>query len=459
MAVKRERSDDPLDESVSHLYSVCDSLLGSVERETVGVKRTKMDDERRRKDDEARLRDREEHLCALKARRDLFVPASADDVVRLEVGGEAFTTTVSTLAAVPGTLFDVLLSGRFDVERNPETDAIVLDRSPLHFSTVLNYLRGCRAGGVAQPEFTLRGFSASDALEIAIEADYYGLEDLRVMAQNCTSLVVSQEVDATYRSVHEALSVAKDGDRIVVYPGTYFESIRVAKDVEVCGVGPTDKIVLVSTDGTPTASFVGSCRGRLVGISLREMSRFGVCTLEVSGSSCAVIEGCDMTTRQEANAVNVTEQGELTLRGCYIHGAKGSAVMLRDNASAVIEDNKLVNIGCCGVQARHNATYTLQGNTISSAAFGGVEANENSRGTIGNNTITRCKRGGILLHGSAHATIQSNVIKENEYGIRSFGNPHAAVLKGNLVSHSTHEDLKGVCEAEGVHPASPVTPH
>eukprot|EP00754_Rhynchopus_humris_P010956 Rhum_TRINITY_DN14186_c3_g2::Rhum_TRINITY_DN14186_c3_g2_i1::g.72931::m.72931 len=459
------------EDSISRIQASCDSLVVALGREERGVKRMRGSELERQKREEERLAEREHRFRALSRRLELFVTqgcSGGDNAVYLNVGGQRFVTTRQTLLAVPNTVFSVLLSGRFDVET--VDGAIHLDRDPTHFSYILNYLRSAlevsQQGGVPvavatcatpaaveeadvleaiQSLFSLKGVPLASAVRIAYEAEFYGLEHLKTMARNCTSLVVSKEVDAPYSSISEAIAKAQPGERIVVFPGTYFESIVITKKVEVCGDGPRGRIVIVTTDGTPTATF-DEDGGKLSNLSLREMSKFGVCTLDVKchAGGRAVLEQCDLTTRQEANTVNVSGHATLELCRCRIHGAKGSAVQLRDDAVAVMKENEFVNVGFSAVQARHRARYTLDGNVVSDAAYGGVDANDDSRGVISNNSFSNCARGGIILHGRASTSITGNVIHRCEYGINSFPGSTITKLEHNRLYDNTVQDASGV---------------
>ena len=475
------------EDSIGRIQASCDTLMVALGREERGVKRMRGSELERQKREEERLAEREDRFRSLSRRLELFVTqgcGGGDNAVYLNVGGQRFVTTRQTLLAVPNTVFSVLLSGRFDVET--VDGAIHLDRDPTHFSYILNYLRSAlevsqqagtpmaaaaavvapvaascatpaaaAAAAVVEEEadvleaiqslFSLKGVPLASAVRIAYEAEFYGLEHLKTMARNCTSLVVSKEVDAPYSSISEAIAKAQPGERIVVFPGTYFESIVITKKVEVCGDGPRGRIVIVTTDGTPTATF-DEDGGKLSNLSLREMSKFGVCTLDVKchAGGRAVLEQCDLTTRQEANTVNVSGHATLELCRCRIHGAKGSAVQLRDDAVAVMKENEFVNVGFSAVQARHRARYTLDGNVVSDAAYGGVDANDDSRGVISNNSFSNCARGGIILHGRAATSITGNVIHRCEYGINSFPGSTITKLEHNRLYDNTVQDASGV---------------
>uniref|UniRef100_A0A0K0FVV6 SH3KBP1-binding protein 1 (inferred by orthology to a human protein) n=1 Tax=Strongyloides venezuelensis TaxID=75913 RepID=A0A0K0FVV6_STRVS len=65
---------------------------------------------------------------------------SQNDVIRLNVGGTVFVTSKTTLTWLPDTFFTSLLSGRIDSVKDND-GSIFIDRDPLLFRIILNYLR------------------------------------------------------------------------------------------------------------------------------------------------------------------------------------------------------------------------------------------------------------------------------------------------------------------------------
>lgn len=63
-----------------------------------------------------------------------------EDYVALNVGGKIFTTTKSTLRAIPDSKLDKIITGRFPVIKD-ENENIFLDRNPDYFQYVLEFLR------------------------------------------------------------------------------------------------------------------------------------------------------------------------------------------------------------------------------------------------------------------------------------------------------------------------------
>ncbi|KAF2077706.1 hypothetical protein CYY_001023 [Polysphondylium violaceum] len=64
------------------------------------------------------------------------------DPIILDVGGKKFKNTKSTLRKIPGSYFDVMLSGEIDIKPMiDKPNTYFIDRDPTYFSYILNYLR------------------------------------------------------------------------------------------------------------------------------------------------------------------------------------------------------------------------------------------------------------------------------------------------------------------------------
>lgn len=92
-------------------------------------------------------------------------------IIDLNVGGHKFTTTRDTLCRVPGSLLEGMFSGRHDHPAcRTEGGSYLIDRDGTHFQHILNFLR---TGSVISLPI-----SADSKEELAIEADYYGLDHM-----------------------------------------------------------------------------------------------------------------------------------------------------------------------------------------------------------------------------------------------------------------------------------------
>ena len=92
--------------------------------------------------------------------------------VKLDVGGNLFTTTSATLTRFPDTMIGAIFSGRHALIKD-EAGVYFIDRDGRHFHYILNFLRS--------PETFDRSvlkWSTILAAELKNEAEYYGLKDL-----------------------------------------------------------------------------------------------------------------------------------------------------------------------------------------------------------------------------------------------------------------------------------------
>ena len=95
-----------------------------------------------------------------------------DERITLDVGGQIFATTLSTLRRDPDSMLGAMFSGRHALQRTPEGH-VFIDRDPTHFRTVINYLRD---GERALPKALRDDEAFCEAL--LVEADFYQLTGL-----------------------------------------------------------------------------------------------------------------------------------------------------------------------------------------------------------------------------------------------------------------------------------------
>jgi len=89
-------------------------------------------------------------------------------MVKLNVGGHLFSTSLATLTKDPGSMLHAMFSGRFDAK--PSGDgSYFIDRDGTHFRHILNYLR---TGQLIVPQDEII------RVELLAEADFYQIEGI-----------------------------------------------------------------------------------------------------------------------------------------------------------------------------------------------------------------------------------------------------------------------------------------
>jgi len=140
----------------------------------------------------------------------------------LDIGGFRYSTSLTTLTALPDSYFGKLFGGPFPTHLVGDDGSIFLDRDGRLFRFILNYLRDPQA-------FELRLKVKQDLEDLREEAKFYGLEDL--MFGN-KKLFIPEKLDwidplliklAAFSSQHSDTSFA--ATNVLDYNRTYWLSL------------------------------------------------------------------------------------------------------------------------------------------------------------------------------------------------------------------------------------------
>lgn len=187
-------------------------------------------------------------------------------------------------------------------------------------------------------------------------------------------------------TVGAAIAKAKPGDRILVRPGLYEESLVVDKPLEILGDGPLEDIEIRAYQ-TSALMFQASI-GRVTNLTLRQ------------------------TEGAQAYAVKIV-QGRLELEGCDISSQSLAAVAIRDGADPRLRRNRIHGSKQAGVFVLDGGLGTLEDNEITGNAFAGVEIKSAGNPTLRRNEIHHNKQSGVLAHNSGLGTLEDNGITGN----------------------------------------------
>src|SRR5262249_6604031 len=158
---------------------------------------------------------------------------------------------------------------------------------------------------------------------------------------------------------------AQPGARIIVRPGRYEEGLILDKDLEICGEGPREEIVIENPDFHCLAMQKG--RASLKGLTLRSVGgrkgnkRFA---FDLSQGQ-AVLEECDIFSDTLAGVSVHGSAAEATVRHCRLHGCGTSGVVFWERGRGTVEDCEITGNGVAGVLIRTGGNPVIQRNRIS----------------------------------------------------------------------------------------------
>ena len=150
-----------MDEILSQVRENCHSFISKAKQEAANIV---AEAEKQTEDMKLELANWEEEKKRIASTHN-FKPK-----VKLDVGGDTFATTLTTLTRFPDTMLGAMFSGRHALIKD-EADVYFIDRDGPLFREILKFLRS--------PEsYDNSAFQGRQLTELKNEAEYYGLKDL-----------------------------------------------------------------------------------------------------------------------------------------------------------------------------------------------------------------------------------------------------------------------------------------
>jgi parallel beta-helix repeat protein len=259
-------------------------------------------------------------------------------------------------------------------------------------------------------------------------------------------ITVSPRGDGQFRTIREALEKAGPGMRILVNPGTYRESLVLAKNVEIIGNGPTAEVVIENADfhcldvqtetalvrgltlrvraGSPAAHAVKIGRGRL---TLED------CDLGGDSPACLLIGG--RTTRP-------------LVHNCRVHGGTQTGIQVEDQAEPVLEGCQVFDNGT-GVVIRTAANPSLEGCKIHDNRQHGLVVIAQGRGKGAGGEVYANGSAGIWVESGGDPSLRQWTIRDG----RAAGVLVGARGRGTFEHCDVHGNAQaGVEIRQGGHP-------
>ena len=229
-----------------------------------------------------------------------------------------------------------------------------------------------------------------------------GVAGARLLAAD-GPIVVDQTGGGHYTTIGEAVAAAKDGDEILVRPGTYVEAVVVDKDITLRGDGPVEDVVITALEDGPTFTIEdGGFYEDPFAILLQDTDA-KLSDLTFRGEPSEVIASGGAPTLEHS----VFDETGKSYDGSTTSPA-GSSIVINRGSAAVVRDNTITGGGPIGVF--DGSEPLVDGNTLSGGphifGFGFGDG-----AVISNNTIEGALVHGIgTFNGSGSFLIEGNTI-------------------------------------------------
>ena len=157
-----------------------------------------------------------------------------------------------------------------------------------------------------------------------------------------------------FTSIQDAIDAAEPGDRIVVREGTYRESLRLSKVLEIIGEGDRERIVVTTDKGD--ALHCDAPLARIAGILFRrEASETHDCGIWISAGG-AEFNDCVVESRS-LPCVFINKSGTTpTLRRCLLRDGEHGGLFVREGAQPIVEDCQFISNNIFGVATKGQTT-------------------------------------------------------------------------------------------------------
>lgn len=243
-------------------------------------------------------------------------------------------------------------------------------------------------------------------------------------------------VDASLRgkpaSVAAAVAEAQPGDRIIVKPGVYRESIVIDKALELVGEGDANEIVIEGS-GEDTLVF-DAPHGRIANLTLRQSpsdESAGHCLVIRTGRP--IVEGCVISSRSLSCVAVRGSADPVIRRNTIVHGAQ-FGVVFQDEASGLLEDNDITDHRIANLLLRDQADPVVRRNRIARGATFAIAVRDKSRSVLEDNDVSECDNVVVNISDDAKPTLRRNRIRDGRiFGVCIDGEAQP-LLEGNEIT-------------------------
>jgi len=208
-------------------------------------------------------------------------------------------------------------------------------------------------------------------------------------AANGSALVVDQSGKGQYRTISEALVAASPGERILVHPGHYRESLLLDKPVELVGTGPRAAIIVEGLYGSCLR--MRTAKATVRGLTFRYKSISKPAHVVDIREGQLLLEDCDIHSESTSCACIFVQNAAAnpTVRNCRIHDSTTEGIVFDLEARGTVEDCEIFGNRSTGLVIKNNADPVVRRCHIDNGAGNGIHIYANGKGTIEDCSISR----------------------------------------------------------------------
>jgi F-box protein 11 len=206
---------------------------------------------------------------------------------------------------------------------------------------------------------------------------------------NGPDLVVDQSDAKQYRSINEALTAALPGQRILIHPGYYRESLLLDKPVELIGTGACASIIV---EGVYSSTLrMRTTKATVSGLTLRYKSVSKPAHVVDIRSGQLLLEDCDIHSSSPSHACIFVQNAAANpvVRRCRIHDSTAEGIVFDQEAKGTVEHCEIFGNQGAGLVIKNKADPLIKHCRLDNGTGNGIYISANGKGTIEDCTIVR----------------------------------------------------------------------
>jgi hypothetical protein len=248
-------------------------------------------------------------------------------------------------------------------------------------------------------------------------------------------LLVAPGEEGAFQTIGEALRQARQGSRILVHPGVYRESLRIARKVELAAAEGVEGEVILESAGAACLRLEAES-ARVRGLTLRGVSGRREHFAVHASRGQLTLEDCRISSETLACVVASGAGATVHLRRCRIRSGASAGVLASGRGEVIVEDSEVTEQTLAGVEARRGGVVVLRHSRLTAGQQAGILVHDQGKVTGDGSEITaqmqagaevreggelqlrRCKvrqnRGpGVHVHHDARATLEDCDLADN----------------------------------------------
>jgi len=144
-------------------------------------------------------------------KKDIYKTRTFEPIIKLNVGGTSFSTTLKTLTSIPGSTLGKMFSGRHELPKD-QNGAYFIDRDPLPFAEIITFLR-------SPTEYHAPVIDVELKAKLLTEAAFFGVKQAmfppaRELAPPAPFFPVAEVQVASCFKPEKQLKIAQASDRL-----------------------------------------------------------------------------------------------------------------------------------------------------------------------------------------------------------------------------------------------------